>query len=204
MIIRDTSYNYGGYNYRISSQTFETTSKRFSYKKLKLPLLCGTFGPYDYEAREQKVESLFYFYCVKEEEKFQLVLKSLSYEVNVRWNCKCENRKRMGAHPVQTWSLMKQSLRNKFGVENHERQRNVQVEEKGMVITNPTRCFKCNGVGRIAINCPTKRVLVFSEDLNGWIEKSDDYSKKVLLTKMKVVKTKRLPILKLMRRVYPS
>ncbi|KAI5650513.1 hypothetical protein M9H77_36518 [Catharanthus roseus] len=26
----------------------------------------------------------------------------------------------MGAQPIKTWSLMKQSLRNKFGVENHE------------------------------------------------------------------------------------
>ncbi|KAI5663910.1 hypothetical protein M9H77_23233 [Catharanthus roseus] len=32
----------------------------------------------------------------REEEKFQLVLKSLSYELNVWWDCKCENRRRMG------------------------------------------------------------------------------------------------------------
>ncbi|KAI5676956.1 hypothetical protein M9H77_07906 [Catharanthus roseus] len=49
-----------------------------------------------------------------------------------------------------------------------------EVEEKEKFITNPTRCFKCNGVGHIAINCPTKRTLVFNEDLNGWIEKRDD------------------------------
>ncbi|KAI5652599.1 hypothetical protein M9H77_29786 [Catharanthus roseus] len=46
-------------------------------------------------------------------------------------------------------------------------------EEKGR-FTNPTRCFKSNGEGQIAINCSTKRPLVFSEDLNGWIEKGDD------------------------------
>ncbi|KAI5663931.1 hypothetical protein M9H77_23254 [Catharanthus roseus] len=47
---------------------------------------------------------------------------------------------------------------------------------KGRLIANPTRCFKCNGMGHIAINCPTKRTFVFSEDLNGWIEKiEDDY-----------------------------
>ncbi|KAI5667741.1 hypothetical protein M9H77_17594 [Catharanthus roseus] len=49
-----------------------------------------------------------------------------------------------------------------------------KVEEKGRLITNPMRCFKCNGVGHTAINCPAKRTLVFGEDLNGWIEKSDD------------------------------
>ncbi|KAI5681182.1 hypothetical protein M9H77_02409 [Catharanthus roseus] len=80
------SYNYGGYTYRRSFQTFETTSRPLSYNKFKLPLLCRTFGPYDYEAWEQKVESLLYSYCVIEEEKFQLVLKSLSYEVNVWWD----------------------------------------------------------------------------------------------------------------------
>ncbi|KAI5681769.1 hypothetical protein M9H77_02997 [Catharanthus roseus] len=49
-----------------------------------------------------------------------------------------------------------------------------KVEEKEKLITNPTRCFKCNGLESIAINCPTKRTFLFSEDLNGWIEKSDD------------------------------
>ncbi|KAI5683017.1 hypothetical protein M9H77_04245 [Catharanthus roseus] len=48
------------------------------------------------------------------------------------------------------------------------------VEEKRKLVTNTTRCFKCNAVGYIAINCPTKRTLVLSEDLNGWIDKSDN------------------------------
>ncbi|KAI5676583.1 hypothetical protein M9H77_07533 [Catharanthus roseus] len=34
-----------------------------------------------------------------------------------------------------------------------------KVEGKGRLITNPTRCFKCNGVGHIAINHPTKGTL---------------------------------------------
>ncbi|KAI5653102.1 hypothetical protein M9H77_30289 [Catharanthus roseus] len=98
------SYNYGGHNYRRSSYTLGTTSRPFSYNNLKLPLLCGTFGPYDYEAWEQKVESLFYSYGVKEEEKIQLVLKSLSYEVqfggivNVKIAGELElNQSRLGA-----------------------------------------------------------------------------------------------------------
>ncbi|KAI5681760.1 hypothetical protein M9H77_02988 [Catharanthus roseus] len=41
-----------------------------------------------------------------------------------------------------------------------------EVEEKGRLITNPTRYSKCNGVGYIAINHPTKRTLVFRQDLN--------------------------------------
>ncbi|KAI5677875.1 hypothetical protein M9H77_08825 [Catharanthus roseus] len=49
-----------------------------------------------------------------------------------------------------------------------------KVEEKGRLITNPTRCFKCNGLGHKAINCPTKRTLIFREDLNGWIEKNGE------------------------------
>ncbi|KAI5668547.1 hypothetical protein M9H77_18400 [Catharanthus roseus] len=101
------SYNYGGYNYRKSSQTLKTTSRPLTYNNLKLPLSCGTFCRYDYEACEQKMKSLCYSYSVGEEEKFQLVLKSFSYEVNVWWDCKCENRMRMGARPIKTWSLMK-------------------------------------------------------------------------------------------------
>ncbi|KAI5649471.1 hypothetical protein M9H77_35476 [Catharanthus roseus] len=40
--------------------------------------------------------------------------------------------RRMKAQPIKTWSIMKQSLRNKFGVENHERQRQGQAKEKFM------------------------------------------------------------------------
>ncbi|KAI5683012.1 hypothetical protein M9H77_04240 [Catharanthus roseus] len=117
------SYNYRGYNCGRSSQILGTTSRPLSYKNVKLSLLCRTFGPYDYEAWDPNVESFFYSFCVREEEKLQLVLKFLSYELNVWWDSKCENGRRMGAQPIKTWSLMKQSLRNKFGVENHERQR---------------------------------------------------------------------------------
>ncbi|KAI5671461.1 hypothetical protein M9H77_11825 [Catharanthus roseus] len=60
----DKSYNYGGYNCRRkSSPTLGTTSSPLSYNNLRLPLFCGTFCPYDYEAWEKKVESLFYSYC---------------------------------------------------------------------------------------------------------------------------------------------
>ncbi|KAI5662628.1 hypothetical protein M9H77_21951 [Catharanthus roseus] len=38
-------------------------------------------------------------------------------------------RRRMGAQPIKTWRLMKQSLRNKFGVEHHERQRQNQAKQ---------------------------------------------------------------------------
>ncbi|KAI5649968.1 hypothetical protein M9H77_35973 [Catharanthus roseus] len=40
--------------------------------------------------------------------------------VNIRgqywWDYKCENGRRMGAQLIKTWSLVKQSLRNKFGL----------------------------------------------------------------------------------------
>ncbi|KAI5677713.1 hypothetical protein M9H77_08663 [Catharanthus roseus] len=75
---------------------------------------------------------LFYCYDVREEEKFQLVLSSLSYEVNVSWNCKCENRRRMGSQPIKMWSLMKQVLRNRFGFKNREGQRQGQAKGKFM------------------------------------------------------------------------
>ncbi|KAI5672134.1 hypothetical protein M9H77_12498 [Catharanthus roseus] len=43
------SYCYGGYGCGKSSHTLGTTSKPLNYNNLKLPLLCGNFGPYDYE-----------------------------------------------------------------------------------------------------------------------------------------------------------
>ncbi|KAI5681064.1 hypothetical protein M9H77_02291 [Catharanthus roseus] len=48
------SYSYGGYNCRRSSQTLGTTSRPLSSNNFKLPLLCGTFGSYDYVAWESK------------------------------------------------------------------------------------------------------------------------------------------------------
>ncbi|KAI5663024.1 hypothetical protein M9H77_22347 [Catharanthus roseus] len=92
------SYRYGGYNCRRSSQTLGTTSKLLSYNNLKLPLLRGTLDSYNYVVWEQKVESFFYSYG----------------------DCKCENRRRMEAQPIGTWSSMKQALRNRFGVGNHD------------------------------------------------------------------------------------
>ncbi|KAI5682507.1 hypothetical protein M9H77_03735 [Catharanthus roseus] len=73
--------NIGGHDI---SQNSGTTSRPLSYNNLKLPLLSGAFGSHDYEILEKKVESLFYSYGVREE-KFQLVVKSLSYEVNFWW-----------------------------------------------------------------------------------------------------------------------
>ncbi|KAI5676535.1 hypothetical protein M9H77_07485 [Catharanthus roseus] len=50
----------------------------------------------------------------------------------------------------------------------------LNVEEKGRLITNPTGCFKCNVVGHVAVNYPTKRNLIFNEELNGWIKSEED------------------------------
>ncbi|KAI5658091.1 hypothetical protein M9H77_26884 [Catharanthus roseus] len=50
------------------------------------------------------------------------------------------------------------------------------MEERGKIISNPPKCFKYNGVGHYASSCPTKRALIFREDLNGWIEKEKDES----------------------------
>ncbi|KAI5650157.1 hypothetical protein M9H77_36162 [Catharanthus roseus] len=115
-----------------SSQTLGIASRLLSYNNLKLPLLCGTFGRYDYEAWEQEVESLFYSYGVREEVKFQLVLKSFSYVVNDWWDCNCEYRIRMRLKPIKTWSLMKQALRIRCGVENYEGQGKGQAKVKFM------------------------------------------------------------------------
>ncbi|KAI5672384.1 hypothetical protein M9H77_12748 [Catharanthus roseus] len=58
-----------------------------------------------------------------------------------------------------------------------------KVEEKGRLITNPTRCFKCNGMVHIAINCPTKRTLISNEEFNGWIKREEDDCQDELIDK---------------------
>ncbi|KAI5672206.1 hypothetical protein M9H77_12570 [Catharanthus roseus] len=108
------SYNYEGYNCGRSSQTLGTTSRPLSHKNLK------------------------FLFCV--ELLVHMIMKHGSYKgnnysihmLNVWWNCNCENRRRMRAQPIKTWSLMKQSSRNKFGIVNHVRQREVQPKVKFM------------------------------------------------------------------------
>ncbi|KAI5676941.1 hypothetical protein M9H77_07891 [Catharanthus roseus] len=73
------------------------------------------------------------------------------------------------ASTYKSWPKKEDTLKVAF--KDHSKPK---MEEKGRLITNPTRCCKCNGVEHIAINYPTKRTLVFSEDLDGWIEKSYD------------------------------
>ncbi|KAI5653443.1 hypothetical protein M9H77_30630 [Catharanthus roseus] len=44
----------------------------------------------------------------------------------------CLEKKETGSQPIKTWSLIKQALRNIFGVENREGQTQGQVKEKFM------------------------------------------------------------------------
>ncbi|KAI5669017.1 hypothetical protein M9H77_18870 [Catharanthus roseus] len=48
------------------------------------------------------------------------------------------------------------------------------MEKRGKIISNPPKCFECNGVGHYTSSCLTKIALIFREDLNGWIEKEED------------------------------
>ncbi|KAI5676366.1 hypothetical protein M9H77_07316 [Catharanthus roseus] len=102
------SPSYNGYNFRRSSQTLGTRSRPFSYNNLKLYFLWGTFCPYDYVTWEREVESLFYSYA--------------------------EN----GIASNQQWSLMKQPLRIRCRVGNHEGlgqgQPDVKFIESSMVV----------------------------------------------------------------------
>ncbi|KAI5672423.1 hypothetical protein M9H77_12787 [Catharanthus roseus] len=50
----------------------------------------------------------------------------------------------MGAKSIKTWSLMKQALRTKFGVENHEGQRQGQAKEKFMKSSMGEKSTKTN------------------------------------------------------------
>ncbi|KAI5661928.1 hypothetical protein M9H77_21251 [Catharanthus roseus] len=88
-VISHTQWEYG--NLSLYARSFEHNSY-VCYER-------NRFG-----AWEQKVESLFYSYSIREEERFQVVLKSLSYEVDVWWDCKYENRRRMGSQPIKTFN----------------------------------------------------------------------------------------------------
>ncbi|KAI5667321.1 hypothetical protein M9H77_17174 [Catharanthus roseus] len=60
--------------------------------------------------------------------------RHLGSDINLSYwvDCNCENRRRMGLQPIKTWSLMKQVLRSRCGVENREGQRQGQARVKFM------------------------------------------------------------------------
>ncbi|KAI5676024.1 hypothetical protein M9H77_06974 [Catharanthus roseus] len=111
--------------------------ERFHKRRGDVERYPDIYDHYEHNYGEQEVEFLLYTYGVREEEKFRLVLKSLSYEVNVSWDFNCENRRRIGLQPIKTWGLLKQAWRTKYGVENHERlgqgQAKVKFMESSMV-----------------------------------------------------------------------
>ncbi|KAI5653125.1 hypothetical protein M9H77_30312 [Catharanthus roseus] len=111
------SYYHGGFICAKSSQTLGTTSRPLNYYIFR-------------KAWEREMESVFYSYGVREEEKFQLMLKYFSYVLNDWWGCDCEYRRRMGIKPIKTWSLMKKALKIRYGVKNHEGQGQGQAKVK--------------------------------------------------------------------------
>lgn len=74
----------------------------------------GNLGPYEYVVWEREVESLFYIYDVREEEKVQLATTSLASLVK-EWREYCEHRRKKGLKPIKTCGLMNKALR--FNVE---------------------------------------------------------------------------------------
>ncbi|KAI5664018.1 hypothetical protein M9H77_23341 [Catharanthus roseus] len=88
----------------------------------------NSYDYYEVNRLGREMESLFYSDGIREEEKFQLVLKSFSYVVNDGWDYNSEYRRRIGLKPIRTWNLMKQALRNRYGVENHEGQEQSQAK----------------------------------------------------------------------------
>ncbi|KAI5677066.1 hypothetical protein M9H77_08016 [Catharanthus roseus] len=77
-----------------------------------------------------------------------------------------------------------------------------RVAQASLIDYQSNKVLKYNGVGHIAINCPTKRTLVFREDLNGWIEKDeDDFQEDIVQRKKEIVKKfKESPLSKPMKK----
>ncbi|KAI5664564.1 hypothetical protein M9H77_23887 [Catharanthus roseus] len=70
------------------------------------------------------------------------------------------------AQPIKTWSLMKQSLRNKFGVENNERQRQCQAKGKIIESSMGEKSTKSN-----IIHHEKKNTCTFVEEEKSRVEK---------------------------------
>ncbi|KAI5677450.1 hypothetical protein M9H77_08400 [Catharanthus roseus] len=137
------SYNYGGCSYRRSSQTLGTTSRPLSYNNLKLSLLFGTFGPYDYEAWEQKVQAKENFMessmgemSTKANELSQaqgaIHRKVIHYEK--KNTCTLVKEEKSRQKKVKSVVSTKESegkmKENEFLIENFESLKEEQVEEK--------------------------------------------------------------------------
>ncbi|KAI5683043.1 hypothetical protein M9H77_04271 [Catharanthus roseus] len=60
------------------------------------------------------------FLLCKRRRKVPIGVTSLPYELKVWWDSKYENERKMRVQLIKTWSSLKQSLRHRFGVGNHE------------------------------------------------------------------------------------
>lgn len=68
----------------------------------------------------KRVEALFYSYNIFEKDKVQLVIESFTSSVLDWWKYIREYWLRNGCTPITSWGLMKDVLRDKFGILDHE------------------------------------------------------------------------------------
>ncbi|KAI5677098.1 hypothetical protein M9H77_08048 [Catharanthus roseus] len=78
----------------------------------------------------------------------------------------------MGAQPMTTWSLMKQSLRDRFGVRNHKEQRQGVAKGKIMESSMGEKCTKANKLSQ-SQDLLDRKSIVSTKESEGKIKENE-------------------------------
>ncbi|KAD3069101.1 hypothetical protein E3N88_36981 [Mikania micrantha] len=79
------------------------------------------------------------------------------------WDNVCRKRALQGKEKVKSWAKMKKLLKNKFlpTFYVHDNFSKLHALKQGSQA--PRRCFRCQGLGHIASECPNKRIVTLAE-----------------------------------------
>nr|KYP31454.1 Transposon Ty3-I Gag-Pol polyprotein [Cajanus cajan] len=129
--------------------------------KLNVPPFKGKSDPEAYVEWELKIEHIFTCNNYDEEQKVKLAAAEFSDYALVWWNKLKRERLRNEEPLVETWAEMKRLMRKPSTSHGKSSSKSLEQPQKK---SKDIKCFKCQGMGHYAYECPTKRTMVLKEN----------------------------------------